>query len=121
MGMDSATSHQTGKTANGKFGQINQRLGQTTEYSFQFLDHVTQQPKMIAEFYFTFYDIDQFIDGKNWEKITLSDYDSWLVEPDNELLVSPGVDGDVCWKVSRPRSPPLLNVGGCPPPSSRLE
>jgi len=75
--IDSATSAQTGKTSNGRFGQINQRLGRTTDYLFSFLDHDTQQPKNISEFYFSFYDIDQFIEGKNWEMLTIDGFDSW--------------------------------------------
>jgi len=103
----------TGK--GGKFGKINQAIGTTTDFQFQFVEAGTNTPKLIPEFYFSFYDLDEYLGGNNRETLSVGDYDSYMVEPQTDLLVYPSDDGKMNfasqmtgWGCDNPRDPETL-------------
>jgi len=102
------------------FGQINQLMGFSTEFLFQFVKEGTNTPEVMDEFYFSFFDIDQFIDDKNRETLTVWEYDSFLVERTARMDVFPdGTDGmsfrsnKVGWGCDNPKDPTNLMTVHC--------
>jgi len=85
-----------------KFGRISQQTGITTEFQFQFVEEGTYTPKILEEFYFSFFDIDEFLEHNNQESLTVSGYDSYMVEPQTDLLVYPNGEGGMTFKSQKP-------------------
>lgn len=105
---------------NGKFGRINVQQGSTTRLLFEFLDHDTQTPKVLPEFYFSFLDIDNFLDGANKETIAVDGFDSWIADPTHELVLSTSSNGGlsatstkVGWGCDNPTDPEALGPITC--------
>jgi len=105
----------TGTGKSGNFGRLNQKVGTSTDYQMEFVATGTYTPTVIEEFYFSFYDIDEYLGGNNRESLAVGGYDSYIVESQTDLLVYPGDNGmmnfesqKVGWGCDNPRDPDTL-------------
>lgn len=113
---DTAGYNANGRVGQGKFGQINQRIGTTVDYLFQFVDANTQKNKTIDEFYWTFYDLDQQMNGNNAETLSVFGYDGYIIQENNDIAIATDANGDLTfqstklgWGCDNPSDP--VNLG----------